>query len=1041
MKLHLPKLLLTALLAAVAMAPAAWGATYSVTMGTVSDGSYYIHDCTFTDDSTGTAASGYAAVAVASNGSGSEHILHFTSSTGTVEDAALIVQYNDFGIAGVDVDADTNVAKIGYTGTRSFYIGRKGVTSASTVDRDFTFEASGSINLHGTQTWTVAAEKTFTFIGSSIINNGDITINGDGGVDFSSKSVSGTGSIAVNGTLKNATFASGSTIELNSGATLENVTLSDGSYVATTYEWGKTSGKHTVTKTWDAGTSTGFTAGTSVGLNIGGLKLAGTSSYENSTLTISTNVYNIAAADTVSVADISGVSNIIVNGTLTGAADATLSTSTPVVGSGTVQVNGMLEDDLDALAGFTGIVELVDGGKIHFGNNNSKLSNINKIKINSGAYITGWRNDSAQFAHDIQLNGGALMVNGGTWNGDIHVAEDSSIEVYNGSTIKGNLTAANGKTLAITKPIIYTSDTNYSSDPTLIIEAISENNNQGGYTNASCGKLDGATLDIQHGTVKIQGRYAGNSVIAGAIKVGAGATLQVAGADTLGYTGGNYTDSITAEGTAGKLAKIKFDNTQTLSNDLILKGYAEVSGEYFSGFGGKVTVNNTNNTIKNEYKMRKAITFEVNGSLTMEGAITNFDDSGMLTKTGTGDMTITGNITTNHGIKISNGTLNINGTSNTISANVQAEAGELNISGNTAISSNLTVTAGGINYKAGTHSVGTLDLANGQKATGSVTLKKNETAGKQVVLTASTLWLRKAATLSIEEGATLKLGNNGIVNIKGTAGSTTSAVSSSNTGGGAKYLITGTDGNGGDAEAYTISNAEVSVDTSSAAQTISNILSNSKLINNGSYKLVSDNTASTYSAIDATKGSIDILNAQEQTLSALTVGAGMAVGVYSGNSVPTKPTTADEATITVASLTAGTGATLNANLVLSSGATVTMATALTMGSTLMLSSGMTLDGTMLTSVTGLREGETVDLFKSVDSLILGDATYDADNALAEGTVSLHQYFTNVTNESIYLAFNNGNVFAGIMSIPEPTTATLSLLALAGLAARRRRASR
>ena len=166
-------------------------------------------------------------------------------------------------------------------------------------------------------------------------------------------------------------------------------------------------------------------------------------------------------------------------------------------------------------------------------------------------------------------------------------------------------------------------------------------------------------------------------------------------------------------------------------------------------------------------------------------------------------------------------------------------------------------------------------------------------------------------------------------------------------------------------------------------------------------------------------------------------GGTLTVGTYDG----TGALTTEQSLTATNQATFGAGAVVNANLVLSSGATVTMAEALTMGSTLTLSEGMTLDGTMLTSVTGLREGETVDLFKSVDSLMLGNATYDADNALAEGTVSLNQYFTNVTNESIYLAFNNGNVFAGVMSVPEPTTATLSLLALAGLAARRRRASR
>ena len=186
------------------------------------------------------------------------------------------------------------------------------------------------------------------------------------------------------------------------------------------------------------------------------------------------------------------------------------------------------------------------------------------------------------------------------------------------------------------------------------------------------------------------------------------------------------------------------------------------------------------------------------------------------------------------------------------------------------------------------------------------------------------------------------------------------------------------------------------------------------------------------SAITVTAGELVFNNAVSVAEVSVTGGT-LTVGTYDGTELTTEQslTATNKATF-------GAGAVVNANLVLSSGTTVTMAEALTMGSTLTLSTGMTLDGTMLTSVNGLTKGKTVNLFKSVDSLILGDATYDADKALAEGTVSLNQYFTNVTNEDIYLAFNNGNVFAGIMSIPEPTTATLSLLALAGLAARRRR---
>ena len=1105
-------MLLTAVLAAC-VAPAAWGATYSVTMGTVDNGSCYIHDCTFTDDSTGTAASGYDAVAKASDGSGSEHILHFTSSTGTVEDAALIVKYNDFGIAGVDVDADTNVAKIGHDGTRKFYIGRTGVTSASTVDRDFKFEANNGIVLSGTQTWTVAENKTFTFTGSNITNNGDITISGNGSVDFSSKSVSGSGSIAVNGTLKNATFASGSTIGLNSGATLENVTLSDGSYVATTVEGGTTSGKQTVTKTWDLSSSTDFTAGTTVGLNIGGAKFAGTSSYENSTLTISTNVYNIAAANTVSVADISGVSGIVANGTLSNVSADNL--TIPVIGSGTVQIGyipkeadndktGTLAEKLSNLSTFVGTVELMDGAKLHFGNTNTYLSSADKIKINSGAYMTGW---GAAFAHDIQLNGGNLAVNTGSWTGDIELTADSSIGMYAGTTISGDITATAGTTLTVKQ------ETTIGTGSANTINL-----------NGTKGKLDGATLDIQYGTVKINGRNDGNALIAGAIKVGAGAKLQVDGSDTLGYSKivdgqetMNFTDSITAEGRDGSLATIQFDATQTMSTDLILKGYTKMTGSAFNSFDGDVTVTGTNNTIENAFNLRKDVTFTVNnttvgdavvkGSLAMKGAWTDTSGfSGKFIKAGEGDMTLSGLITSTRTFQIDNGTLNIGG-----KVNGQDEA-----------------TA---------NTMGTLDLSNNSNSHGVVNVQTG------AALTVGTLWGCSTSYLALEEGATLTVDNVAIVGnagenvakvtsssnadyqsnkagfsienatitisnatdektlgntLKGTskvvkegegtlnltntantytggtevkagklvaatgaalgkAGTTTISggslkitdakatitKSAADTNAAVSYITGVTDGSGdvysiGNA-AYKVENAKVAIAADSAT-TISNRLIGVELVNNGTGAITAGNGYNDFTSINVTSGDIILKGLAAEaitdkfvdTVANLSIGENRTLSVYSN-----WQGTLTEATVKVTgSANFAAGARMNGNLVLSSGATVTMAGALTMGSTVTLGTGMTLSGDLVNTIKTMSDDGTVDLFTGVDALYLGNATVASATLDATSGVNLSEYFHFDGASNYYLGYNGTKVFAGV--IPEPTTATLSLLALAGLAARRRR---
>ena len=404
----------------------------------------------------------------------------------------------------------------------------------------------------------------------------------------------------------------------------------------------------------------------------------------------------------------------------------------------------------------------------------------------------------------------------------------------------------------------------------------------------------------------------------------------------------------------------------------------------------------------------------VDAALRLRGGITTFNVK--KTESVTGELTINGNI-----FKANNGTFAKKGDGKLIIGSASSEMHTVN------------VYSGTMQLNGGTHSFGTLDMScTGNVGVGTVTLKKSEEVGKQVVLTASTLWLRSAATLNIEEGASLKLGNNGIVNIKGTVGNT-SSVSTTETDG-KSYAV-----EGGDSTLFTISNAEVSVDTTSGNKKISNILSNSKLINAGSNKLTATNGNSNFSAIDATKGNIDLtwFNQQglQNTLQELTIGAGKIVGIYKGNA-PATPATDNEASITVASLTAGTGATLNANLELSSGATVTLANALTMGSTLTLNEGMTLSGALVSTIKGMSDDGTVDLFTGVDTLYLGNSTTASGALDATSGVNLDTYFAFEGASKYYLGYSGGNVFAGV--IPEPTTATLSLLALAGLAARRRR---
>ncbi|MBQ3526549.1 MAG: hypothetical protein IJA63_11445 [Akkermansia sp.] len=143
--------------------------------------------------------------------------------------------------------------------------------------------------------------------------------------------------------------------------------------------------------------------------------------------------------------------------------------------------------------------------------------------------------------------------------------------------------------------------------------------------------------------------------------------------------------------------------------------------------------------------------------------------------------------------------------------------------------------------------------------------------------------------------------------------------------------------------------------------------------------------------------------------------------------------TAHETTITVGTLTAGTGATLNANLVFTAGSTLALSGTLTMGSDVALQSGMALElsDALLEALYG---GTAIDIFTGVDALTLdGEQITDGYSGNADGV------FSGLSQDYTYtMAFNNGVVSLSAGMVPEPTTATLSLLALAALAARRRR---
>lgn len=196
-----------------------------------------------------------------------------------------------------------------------------------------------------------------------------------------------------------------------------------------------------------------------------------------------------------------------------------------------------------------------------------------------------------------------------------------------------------------------------------------------------------------------------------------------------------------------------------------------------------------------------------------------------------------------------------------------------------------------------------------------------------------------------------------------------------------------------------------------------------------------NNAANAIANIRADAGELRVFGSSTYDLQDLQAATSAKLGFYAG----VVGDTVKEANIRInGTATFGAGSTLNANLTLTTGSTLEVAEGgLSMGSTLTLQEGITLGEDTLERIHSLSKGESTTLFTGLDGLTLGNSEYKS--ITTEDSVLAAPYFSNLESNYIltYTGTNDGSLNITMM-IPEPTTATLSLLALAGLAARRRR---
>ena len=201
-------------------------------------------------------------------------------------------------------------------------------------------------------------------------------------------------------------------------------------------------------------------------------------------------------------------------------------------------------------------------------------------------------------------------------------------------------------------------------------------------------------------------------------------------------------------------------------------------------------------------------------------------------------------------------------------------------------------------------------------------------------------------------------------------------------------------------------------------------------------KLEATTTGSpTIAALTADGGDIDVFGVTSLTVKDMVIGDGSTVGVYSGADA-----SSSEGGLNIsgnadakASLTIGSGATLNTNLSLWNAKLTFQDGALAMGSSLTLFP----DGSseLYINIGTMEAGDSLTLFTGVDQF-----QASADAATIDEASKVFGNLTAGDFKLTYSGADHGGIVALVAqrAVPEPTTATLSLLALMGLAARRRR---
>lgn len=261
-------------------------------------------------------------------------------------------------------------------------------------------------------------------------------------------------------------------------------------------------------------------------------------------------------------------------------------------------------------------------------------------------------------------------------------ADDSSVERSNTSlaTASGFVVTSSGNTLTLKDVDSHDMHNGISfattGTNTLVIDSGSS------LSGADLSRTGGTLNAVVNGTFTIIGTAVR---VNGSMSIGAGGELLLQASDALGYRGGgDYTDSITMQGTAETPALLNISRRQTMTTPLVLNGYATIgnaadavsSGDQIAGleaYGYSITATGKENTIDTRLLGRGGSNVEINVSGSEDELLIS---GALMVRAGQTDSTY---------IKTGEGTLELSSAENVLSRLYEHRNGTTLISGQTVM--------------------------------------------------------------------------------------------------------------------------------------------------------------------------------------------------------------------------------------------------------------------------------------------------------------------------------------------------------------------